>query len=244
MVKKQTAYQKEVQRIKRQYKALEKRGYIIDTPIPKTLKGARNLTLDKIYKKSRFINQETGEVISGKRGRELERSRAAQKAVTTRKFRKAARSYAESKRNYEERETDYPYFDDIVIDNFIARLEEILNQEITWRYADKSHTTTRELKNDSYDTRLKEFQAYIIDEVNARTQTREDKMIFAKKLEKGWTEKSLDSQLDSMLHGYNNEEASYGMIKVLEVFNETITLNDLKMMGDMQEEMDYSQELL
>lgn len=96
----QKAYNKERNRLKRQVQALEKRGYRfaknIVPDIPKkiteaSLRRVKNITLDDLYKKSRYYGQaldyETRSTkgTSGVRGRDLERSYSAQKGAETRR---------------------------------------------------------------------------------------------------------------------------------------------------------------
>lgn len=93
----QRAYNKERNRIKRFIKSAEKRGYEIDSNVlpepPKRITQAsvrrlKKITPDTLYNKARYIDRDTGEVLSGKAGRNLERQKAAQKAAQTRKRKK------------------------------------------------------------------------------------------------------------------------------------------------------------
>lgn len=81
-------YMKERRRVQRFIKAAEKRGYIFDQgivpAIPKRITDAsirrlKKLTPAYLYGKSQYVDKSTGEIISGKRGRERERSKAAKK---------------------------------------------------------------------------------------------------------------------------------------------------------------------
>lgn len=111
-----TAYDKEVKRIKQFISRAQKRGFefrenILPSKPPKRVtKSAINrlkkLTPDFLYKQARYIDVYTGEILSGIKGRELERSRAAQKAAKTRRERKSgeagffARIVIDRYRNY------------------------------------------------------------------------------------------------------------------------------------------------
>lgn len=95
----QQAYNKELRRIKQFINRAEKRGYLIpENIIPKrpkrvtskSVESLRKINPEKIYKKSRFVDTETGEIIKGLAGREYERSKSAKKAAETRKAKKKA----------------------------------------------------------------------------------------------------------------------------------------------------------
>lgn len=88
-------YQKEISRIKRFVKSAEKRGYQFDLSfLPKKPKNVKITTVRKLqaikpkdlYKHSVYGGAESyGEIISGLKGRKLERKAAAKKAAQTRK---------------------------------------------------------------------------------------------------------------------------------------------------------------
>lgn len=77
------AYRKERRRIQQQIRRMENRGY--DVPdllpdIPKRITQAsvrrlKKITTEKLYKESRFVDIETGEILTSKEGQKLERSR-------------------------------------------------------------------------------------------------------------------------------------------------------------------------
>ena len=79
----QQAYRKERQRIQRQINRMTKRGYDVPELLPKipkkiteaSVRRLKKLTTEKLYKKSRFIDIKTGEILTSKAGQELERSR-------------------------------------------------------------------------------------------------------------------------------------------------------------------------
>ena len=87
-------YKKELRRIKQFMARASKRGFIwFDDPIPKqpkkiTTKSVdrlKRITPDTLYKKGNFIDEETGEILSGTKGRNLEKKRAVEKAKESRK---------------------------------------------------------------------------------------------------------------------------------------------------------------
>ena len=77
------AYRKERRRIQQQIHRMKKRAY--DVPdllpdIPKRITQAsvrrlKKITTEKLYKESRFVDIETGEILTSKEGQKLERSR-------------------------------------------------------------------------------------------------------------------------------------------------------------------------
>lgn len=87
-------YNKELNRIKRTIKAAKERGYEWEeSPLPKRPKRIRRESVEALkkkrpetfYKKARYVDKETGEILTGLQGRQLERKKAAQKAAETRR---------------------------------------------------------------------------------------------------------------------------------------------------------------
>ena len=87
-------YMKQRRRIQRAISRMEKGGYILPEnvlpPIPKRITRAsvrrlEKMTSDVLYKKSRWLDIETGEVVSGIVARDRKRSEAAKKAAETRR---------------------------------------------------------------------------------------------------------------------------------------------------------------
>lgn len=76
-------YRRERQRIQRQINRMTKRGYDVPELLPKipkkiteaSVRRLKKLTTEKLYKESRFIDFETGEILTSKEGQALERSR-------------------------------------------------------------------------------------------------------------------------------------------------------------------------
>lgn len=77
------AYRKERQRIQHQINRMTKRGYDVPELLPKipkkiteaSVRRLKKITTEKLYKESRFIDIETGEILTSKEGQALERSR-------------------------------------------------------------------------------------------------------------------------------------------------------------------------
>ena len=133
MTANQILYSKEVNRIKQAVKRAKKRGYIFnDDVIPQTPKRITKKAIERIaeikprhlYAKAKYIDSETGEILSGTEGRKTERKKASEKAKETRKRKR--KSTPNNSTN--ESSTYYPNGGDIiygnVVDSFIARLSE------------------------------------------------------------------------------------------------------------------------
>lgn len=116
-------YKKQMRRIK----ALRKRGYIIPDPkpLPKRIgkkeyeRLEKKLTLEELYNSSNSYYIETNtkgeqKMISAKRGREIERSRAGKKASITRKRKKTAGPLPIP-----------PQWEDVVIDGIREQIREL-----------------------------------------------------------------------------------------------------------------------
>lgn len=79
----QQAYRRERQRIQRQINRMTNRGYDVPDLLPKipkkiteaSVRRLKKITTEKLYKESRFIDVETGEILTSKEGQALERSR-------------------------------------------------------------------------------------------------------------------------------------------------------------------------
>lgn len=79
----QQEYRRERQRIQQQINRMTKRGYDVPQLLPKipkkiteaSVRRLKKLTTEKLYKESRFIDIETGEILTSKEGQALERSR-------------------------------------------------------------------------------------------------------------------------------------------------------------------------
>lgn len=88
-------YNKQVKRIQQFVRRAEKRGFSFDVDIPtpkrvtkQVIERLKSLTPEELYKKGQYIDPLTGQIMSGTEGRTLERQRAAQKAVETKRKKK------------------------------------------------------------------------------------------------------------------------------------------------------------
>lgn len=93
-----TELQKQERRIKRFIKNASKRGFEFDTnrisEFMRTLnpKEIEQIKTSSLYEFSKYVDQDTGQILSGLEGRKLERSRAAYKGQLRKKQAKKARA--------------------------------------------------------------------------------------------------------------------------------------------------------
>lgn len=124
-------YQKERQRISRQLKRMEGRGYYWDKdilpPIPKRVTQAsvnrlKKLKTDDIYRKAMYLDRETGEIMIGLAGRKLERHRAGMRGAETKRRTREYYEYNEDRFKPTDSVVSIS-MDDVFITNFRATLD-------------------------------------------------------------------------------------------------------------------------
>lgn len=213
-------YKQEVKRIKRQVKALEKRGYDVSkVKIPKTLKGAQNLTLEKIYSKSTYVT-ETGKRVSGARGREIERARSARKAVRTRSTRKQwkqeqpeyekgierqTQGYEERQRRREqEQQPYYPLQEDIILDNLIMLINRLEGADVSWGINRKGTVIERSQVLQQTSENVRHNLLGILNRVIAE----EGSNTVARRISQSATDGELNTLIETMLHAYDSDESN------------------------------------
>lgn len=89
----QQAYRRERQRIQRQINRMTNRAYDVPDLLPKipkkiteaSVRRLKKITNEKLYKESRFIDIETGEILTGKQGQLIENKQRTQRAAQTRR---------------------------------------------------------------------------------------------------------------------------------------------------------------
>lgn len=139
-------YMKQRRRIQKAISRMEKGGYLLPEnvlpAIPKKITRAsvrrlEKITTDVLYKKSRWLDVDTGEVIAGVVARDRQRSEAAKKAAETRRNK---RKYSPLEQNIDPMRPDkstrdktyndpavpyeeLPRQEDIIITNFIETIE-------------------------------------------------------------------------------------------------------------------------
>lgn len=134
-----TEYRKERSRIQRFIKRAEKRGYVFEDnvipDIPKNITSGsirmlQKLTPKELYNRAHKLDYETGEVISGQVGRDIERSQAAKKSAQTRKSIQQnikIPSIREERQPSQEEYRRFPNEADILVNNWYATLEGLQN---------------------------------------------------------------------------------------------------------------------
>lgn len=132
------AYSKQVRRIKQFISRAEKRGFHFnENVLPKrpnritqaSVRKLAKLTPEKLYQKAEYAGSATyGEIVSGVKGRRLERSLRAKKAVETRKYRLSEpRQEPTNTQGFlppENISKDTSFFDAVVISGFKAHVRQ------------------------------------------------------------------------------------------------------------------------
>lgn len=137
-------YQKERKRLNQLARRLEKRGYIVNRSkfIPtkpkrlteKSVERLRKIKPENVYKKIQFVDPETGEIVSGVKGKKIEKNKRAEKRKTREPEPKRWDTEPEETEEPEEVTTDIrdtepeeepPGIWDIAIDNLLDIVRQI-----------------------------------------------------------------------------------------------------------------------
>lgn len=235
------AYKKEERRIKQFIRRAEKRGYDVQYRLPSEPKRVtkqrveklRKLTATELYKKSKFVDTETGEIITGTEGRKLERKRSAEKGRKTRELNKQAeKSFWTTE--LEQRipkgvviATGEDIYDNIY-DNFISRLKRNPDTE-QYTFNGKRYKRRRHLIEHEKDVKSELSNLF--------------EMALAKygKKKLGWLlqdyQEDMDGFLDIIEHASDDTQIDYGFLGVSRIINQIVNGND-------QESFSKSEELL
>lgn len=129
------AYNRERRRIERQITRMTQRGYDVPEnilpPRPKRVTAAsvrrlQKITTPKLYERSRYIDVETGELLTGAEGRSLERQTTARRAAETRRQRReAARAPRRETPKPQLPVVEYVQFDEQILTVFQMEMTEI-----------------------------------------------------------------------------------------------------------------------
>lgn len=136
MTANQREYSKQIKRIKQAVRRLEKRGYrFSDDVIPQmpkrvtksAIKRLQEIRTKDLYKQAEYVDQSTGEILTGTEGKQLEKKKSTQKAKETRKRKQKRRE--QPPRDYEDIYSpppveDYPSFSEIVINNYKVHIRQ------------------------------------------------------------------------------------------------------------------------
>lgn len=203
----QLNYEKEIRRIRRQALALLKRGYDVSAlTIPKTLKGAKNLTLEKIYEKATYEIE--GKTVPGTKGRIYERKQAAKKASVTRKSKRTQFIQKKSQGT----KPNYPKKSDVILGNLLdyfvdtdtvlILLQMLENSDASWGYTRMGtpipkRPAAREAAEEARVALLELLQNEIH---NTSLET------VAYRIENSANGGDLIPLVESILHGYDSDE--------------------------------------
>lgn len=128
-------YSKQLKRIKQFIRRAEKRGFIFEEDIipqkPKKVTKAsvrklEKLTPEKLYKKSLYVEESTGEIEEAQKRLKEERKQRARKAVKTRKERQKQRrswSFKDAEKHREQLPSEGKEVFKNIIDDFVSRLQ-------------------------------------------------------------------------------------------------------------------------
>lgn len=204
------SYKKEVARIKRQKKALEKRGYNVkNVKIPKKLSEAKKYTLDKIYEKATYT-KEDGSIITGSERRKEERIISSRKSAETRKFRKRLKEQPNVAGTPRKQISELPKMEDIIIDNILDLLNRLEYGDTSWRQtlSGKIFTSPPSLQNTAETARLSLVQLL-------QDQIREyGTNAVARHLEEQARYEDIIAIVNAILHGwYRDEYTSINMVQ-------------------------------
>lgn len=133
-------YRRQRARLSRFFKRASERGYIWEKSfipdIPKVVTEAsvrrlKKLSPEILYKKAyKIVDYDSGELISGEKGRKLARKESAKKAAETRKKNKLKKEINEALKKdttpfyNKEIKQDYPVASDVIINNFMSQIEQ------------------------------------------------------------------------------------------------------------------------
>lgn len=128
-------YAKQLKRIKQFIRRAEKRGFIFEEDVipqnPKKVTKAsvrklEKLTPEKLYKKSLYLEESTGEIEEAQKRRKEERKQSAKKAAKTRKERQKARrnwTKEDAEKNRQQLPSEGKESFKNTIDEFVSRLQ-------------------------------------------------------------------------------------------------------------------------
>lgn len=203
-----TAYNKHRKRIINFIRRAEKRGFYFDEnilpPIPKRITSAsirrlERLTPEALYKRSFWVDEETGEFMSGPRRVEVERSERSRKAYATRRKNKAAEQafYSGEEPDHPVEEEYYPDLYEIVFDNvwdeFITKISRPPGEHY---YSAQSGKKLKKWQRLTEAT--KEAQSSILALANQLLAT-DGKQVLGKRLADNWT--NVEMSINYILYG-------------------------------------------
>lgn len=130
----QQAYRKERRRIQRQIHRMENRAYDVPSLLPDmpkritqaSINRLKKISTEYLYKHSRYIDIDTGEILTGEQGRKKERKEAALRAAATR--RELKKELVTPPTPIAPPEPDYVMFDKQILTVFTMEMTEIFGR--------------------------------------------------------------------------------------------------------------------
>ena len=229
-------YSKQLKRIKQFIHRAEKRGFVFEEDIipqrPKKVTKAsvrklEKLTPEKLYKKSLYVEESTGEIEEAQKRRKEERKQSARKAVKTRKERQKARrnwtkEYAEKNREQLPSEGKESFKN--AIDEFVSRLQ--IDTSWLGRKRRRSVALQETIHSQGILMNLinQQIELYGEEEIGNRLQANSDKL----------------SELISIILWDSKAEAIQSATRV---FAETLTSNSLmpSQLQELEQESEYNE---
>lgn len=230
-------YSKQLKRIKQFIRRAEKRGFIFEENIipqrPKKVTKAsvrrlEKLTPEKLYKKSLYLEEATGEVVDSLKRRKEERKQAAKKASKTRKERQKARrnwTKEDAEKNREHLPTEGKESFKNTIEEFVSRLQ------IDTSWLGKKRRRPIALQETIHSQGIlmnlinQQIELYGEEEIGNRLQSNSDKL----------------SELLSIILWDSKAEAIQSATRV---FAETLTANSLmpSQLQELEQESEYNED--
>lgn len=222
-------YDKQRKRVRDFIRRAEKRGYYFDEgilpPIPKRVTRAsvrrlEQLTPDALYKKSIWVDIETGEFISGRRRREQERSEVSKRAAETRKANKAsaAEFFGASEAEYSEKSQTEEYYPnlyentfDMVYETFISKISQPIGDVY---YA--AGSGKRKYRFEQLRDAAQQAQSEILNLTNQLVQTA-GKEELGKRLADNWDR--VEMYINYILYGSDQSRISQSAVYLMQILN-------------------------
>lgn len=230
-------YAKQLKRIKQFIRRAEKRGFIFEEDVipqkPKKVTKAsvrklEKLTPEKLYKKSLYLEESTGEIEEAQKRRKEERKQSAKKAAKTRKERQKARrnwTKEDAEKNREQLPSEGKESFKNTIDEFVSRLQ----IDTSWLGRKRRRPVALQETIHSQGILMnlinQQIELYGEEEIGNRLQSNSDKL----------------SELLSIILWDSKAEAIQSATRV---FAETLTSNSLmpSQLQELEQESEYNED--
>lgn len=221
MAKKQTLTQKLRAKVKRQIRAIEKRGFEVPENVKENietgnysrLKSYEKEKYKRLYSESKYIDTETGEILSGTKGRALRRSRPTVNKNAQPKTTYTEVDFSDLAGTFDP-ETGEIYESSQVISNVIDELLSKLEQEVPEYYYTpngKKHYINEKIRIES-----KAYKEAIKREINEALSDENSANELARRIQNNATEVS---DLADKLNSYYDTERSLAFTKLASIIS-------------------------